>query len=150
MHVLREDADGNIWVGTRHYGVWKYQSDKDNFLPCTSVPGSYPTVAPLLGSNSSVLSIEPSINNDSIIWAGTVGGLQEINRFTGSVKWHVFPQKDKDYQVAVNAVRRMHHHSDGLLYLGGWTAGLHVFDPATGILQPVPVSKRWGIFSKPP
>lgn len=150
VHVLKQDAAGIIWVGTRTHGVWAYDRAKNNFRPYSGTRASYPQVVPLLGSNSSVLSIEPCNNNDSIIWAGTVGGLQEINKFTGAVKWHVFPQKDKDYQVAVNAFRRLYHHTDGLLYVGGWSAGMHVFDPATQTLSPLRVSKRWGSVLKTP
>lgn len=150
VHVLRQDAAGIIWVGTRTYGAWAYDRATDNFRRYVDTPGSYPQVVPLLGSNSSVLSIEPSSTNDSIIWVGTVAGLQEINKFTAAVKWHVFPQKDKDYQVAVNAFRRLCHHSDGLLYVGGWSAGMHVFDPTTQTLSPLPVSKRWGRVLKTP
>lgn len=150
VQALGQDAAGVIWVGTRTNGVWAYDRAKDDFRQYAAPPADYPKVVPLLGSYTSVLSIEPCNNNDSIIWAGTVGGLQEINKYTGKVKWHVFPQKDKDYQVAVNAFRRLLHHTDGLLYVGGWSAGMHVFDPATGTLKPLPVSKRWGSALKVP
>lgn len=144
VHALRQDADGVIWVATRTNGVWAYQRDKDDFRQYASPPEAYPKVVPLLGSYTSVLSVEPSRINDSIIWAGTVGGLQEINKHTGAVKWHVFPQKDKEYQVAVNAFRRLYHHTDGLLYVGGWSAGMSVYNPADGTMKPLPASPHWG------
>ena len=45
------------------------------------------------------------------------------------VNIYKFPQKNKDYQIAVNAFRRLYHHDDGLLYVGSWAAGANVFDP---------------------
>jgi ligand-binding sensor domain-containing protein/two-component sensor histidine kinase len=143
VHILKQDASGLIWAGTRTYGVWSYDPKKDVFKKYEEAPGSYPPVVPLLGSHTSVLSVEFCKTNDSIVWAGTVAGLQEINKYTGKVTWHVFPQKDKDYQVSVNAFRRIYHHTDGLLYVGGWSAGMHIYDPATKTMSKLPVGKRW-------
>jgi len=143
VNSLSKDAAGNIWVGTIYNGIWRYDRVRDNFRRYPYPAAAYPFMVPVLGSNKNILCIEPNRNNDSIIWAGTLSGLQEINQYTGAVKWYVYPQKDKGYQVAVNVFRKLYHHTDGLLYVGNWSAGVQVFDPATGSLNPLPVSSRW-------
>ncbi len=140
VNTLTRDAAGTIWVGTVNHGLWRYDPAMDNFTNFPYPAAAYPYTAPLLGPNSNILSIEPSRANDSIIWAGTLSGLQQLNKYTGAVRWFVYPQKDKAYQVSVNVFRRLYHHTDGLLYVGSWSGGLQIFDPETGSLQPVPAS----------
>ncbi|MDF2192897.1 sensor histidine kinase [Paraflavitalea sp. CAU 1676] len=143
VNTIVDDRKGNIWIGTIHHGLWRYDAGKDNFINYPYPAAAYPYIVPVLGSNNHILSIEPSRTNDSIIYAGTLSGLEEINTYTGKVRWYVYPQKDKAYQSGVNVFRRMYHHTDGLLYVGNWSAGMHTFDPKTGALTPLPVSDRW-------
>ena len=139
--VLIRDRAGKIWIGTRSKGVYMYDEKKDNFRSFPYSRTEFPPLFPALGPDHTILSIETSKTNDSIIWAGTTGGLQEINKFTGRVTLHVFPQDSKDHQVALNAFRRLYHHDDGLLYVGSWAAGVNVFDPVAKTFTPV-VSKH--------
>ncbi len=142
--VLQKDKSGIIWIGTRSRGVYSYDADKDDFIHYTFSREEFPALVPTLGSDYSVLSIEESKRSDSIIWAGTAGGLQEINKYTGRVKLISFPQKSKDYQVALNAFRRLYHHDNGLLYVSSWAAGVNVYDPAAGTFTPLPVKSKEG------
>ena len=57
---------------------------------------------------------------------------------------NIFPQKNKDYQVALNAFRRLYHHDDGQLYVGSWAAGVNVFDPTTKTFTPIQVKSENG------
>lgn len=139
VNVLYKDPKGNIWVGTRDHGVWRYRPESDDFYQYSYPAQAYPAVAPLLGPPHWVLSLEAT--GDSIIWAGTPGGLEKINLKTGTVRWFVFPQGDKDYQVNVNAFRRLCYHSDGKLYVGSWMAGVSVFDPEKQTLEPLPMKQ---------
>jgi streptogramin lyase len=75
---------------------------------------------------------------------GTPGGLKKINKYSSEVKLYTFPQKDKDYQVASNAFRRLYPHDDGLLYVGSWAASVHVFDPLSETFVPLPVKNEIG------
>lgn len=141
-HLIFKDPGGNIWIGTRDHGVWRYRPESDDFYQYSHTDTAYPDVKPLLGSSHWILSMEAA--GDSLIWAGTPGGLQQIDVRTGAVRWFVFPQEDKDYQVNVNAFRRLCHHADGQLYVGSWMAGVSVFDPKTGNLHPLPLKNELG------
>src|SRR5215204_6229888 len=146
QHVtaLFKDHFGTIWVGTRDRGVCFYDERTDDFHFFSTDRKKYPPLSPALGWDKSILSITESINNDSVIWAGTPGGLQKINRYTGEVKLYSFPQKDKDYQVALNAFRRLYHHDDGLLYTGSWAASVNVFDPVLETFTPLRIQTDIG------
>jgi ligand-binding sensor domain-containing protein len=137
VQVLYQDRQGDIWIGTREKGVWLYDRKKDDFKKFSYPPAAYKLLIPLLGPNTTVLSIEASNTNDSIVWVGTVAGLQEINKYSGKVNWYTFPQTNKDFQVSVNAFRRLCHADDGLVYIGSWSAGMNVFDPVTKTLTPM-------------
>lgn len=142
--VLFQDRQGEIWLGTRTRGLWMYDKKRDNFRKFFFPESAYQEMIPVLGSNRSILSIEASQSNDSIIWAGTPAGLQEINKYSGKVKWYTYPQQNKDYQVSLNAFRRLYHHDDGLLYVGSWSAGINVFDPHTKTFTPLPTKESEG------
>ena len=142
VNVLFKDPNGNIWAGTRDHGVWRYRPESDDFSQYAYPASAYPAETPLLGPPHSILSLEAA--GDSLIWAGTTGGLEKINVKTGAVQWFVFPQDDKDYQVNVNAFRRLCYHTDGKLYVGSWMAGVSVFDPVKQTLQPLPLKKQFG------
>ena len=107
--VLYRDNSGTIWVGTKNRGVCYYDEHNDNFHFFPIDRKKYPRLSPSLGWDDATLSITQSKTNDSIIWAGTPGGLKRINKYSGEVKLYTFPQKDKDYQVASNAFRRVYH-----------------------------------------
>jgi ligand-binding sensor domain-containing protein len=135
--VLYQDPSGTIWIGTNRLGVCSYDEKRDDFRFYSFSREKYPRLVPTLGSDNAILSITQSLANDSIIWAGTPGGLQKINKYTGDVKLYNFPKKDKDYQIALNAFLRVYEHDDGLLYVGSWAAGVNVFDPVAATLTPL-------------
>lgn len=138
------DRQGDIWLATRDRGAWLYNRKTDNFKRFDFSPVTYSQLVPLLGSNTTVLSIKASETNDSIVWVGTAGGLQEINKYSGKVAWYTYAKADKDYQVSLNAFRRLYHHDDGLVYVGSWGAGVNVFDPVNKTFTPLVVKKDEG------
>ncbi|HEX7905458.1 MAG TPA: histidine kinase [Chitinophagaceae bacterium] len=146
QHVttLYKDRTGTVWIGTRNRGVCCYDEAKDDFRFFAFSREKYPRLKPSLGADEAILSIVESVTNDSIIWAGTPGGLQKINKYTGEVKLYTFPQKDNDYQVALNAFRRLYQHNDGLLYVSSWAAGVNVFDPIAETFTPLVVKNEAG------
>ncbi len=142
VSVFFKDPAGEIWVGTRARGLWKYRPESDDFYQYPYPPEAYPAIAPMLDSPQAVLSIES--DGDSLIWAGTPAGLQQVNKQTGRVRWFTFPQQDKEYQVDVNAFRRLCYHTDGKLYVGSWGAGVSVFDPKSQTLKPLFLKNKYG------
>jgi len=144
INTMFKDRTGNIWIGTRWRGVCTYDEAKDNFRFFTVPADKYQPLIPSLGPSSSILSFEESRTNDSIIWAGTTGGLQEINRYTGKVRLFTFPQKNTDYQVSLNVFRRLYDHDDGLLYVGSWGASVNIFDPIAETFTPLHVKNEEG------
>ena len=145
ISVIYQDKSGKIWIGSRTKGVFLYdEGTSDNFKPITFSRKDYPPLIPSLAPDNSILSFEESERNDSIIWAGTPAGLQEINKYTGKVRLFSYPQKNKDYQVALNAFRRLYHHDDGLLYVGSWAASVNVFNPSDNSFTPLSVRNEEG------
>src|SRR6187399_823487 len=144
IKTMYKDKTGNIWIGTRWRGACMYDETKDNFRFFPVPADKYPPLIPSLGPNSSILGFEESRTNDSIIWAGTTGGLQEINKYTGQVRLCTFAQKNTDYQVALNVFRRLYHHDDGLLYVGSWGASVNMFDPVAKTFTPLRVKNEKG------
>jgi len=144
INTMYKDRAGKIWIGTRSRGVCTYDEAKDNFRFFSVSNDKYPPLMPSLGPSSSILSFEESGTNDSIIWAGTTGGLQEINKINGEVRLFTFPQKNTDYQVASNAFRRLYHHDDGLLYVGSWGASVNIFHPLAQTFTPLRVRNEEG------
>jgi ligand-binding sensor domain-containing protein len=144
INTMYKDKAGNIWVGTRWRGACIYDEKNDNFHFFPVPANKYPPLIPSLGPSSSILSFEDSRTNDSIIWAGTTAGVQEINKITGEVRLFTFPQKNTDYQVALNVFRRIYHHDDGLLYAGSWAASVNIFDPLTKTFTPLRVKNKEG------
>lgn len=142
--TIYSDPSGTVWIGTRDRGLCMYDEAKDDFRFFLFSREKYPALKPALGSDNAILSITASRTNDSIIWAGTPGGLQKVNKYTGEVALYAFPQQNKDYQVAVNAFRRLYHHDDGLLYVGSWAANVNVFDPVNGTFSPLPLNTELG------
>lgn len=144
VSVLFRDRTGKIWIGTRNKGVCMYDEAKDDFQFFPFSRKEFPALFPALGPDNTILSIEASRYDDSIIWAGTPAGLHEINKYSGKAKLYTFPQQNKDHQIALNAFRRLYHHDDGLLYVGSWAAGVNVFDPIKKTFTPLQLKNENG------
>lgn len=143
--VLYIDRQNTVWAGTRSQGPWMFDTTIYDFKPFPYPSSAYTPIFPSLASNKSILSIEASVTDSNIVYAGTPSGLQEINKATGEVKWYTYPQKNKDFQVSLNAFRRLYHHDDGLLYVGSWSAGANVFNPVTKTFTPLEVRDAPGV-----
>lgn len=114
--VLFVDTQDELWAGTRSQGAWLFDTTINDFRCFHYERNAYTPIFPSLATNYSILAIECSPADKHIVWAGTPSGLEEINKKTGEVKWYTFPQKDKDYQVGLNAFRRLYYHDDGLCW----------------------------------
>ena len=125
---LFQDREGQIWVGSGHYGIFRYFPAKDEFRPypfTTRVNHSLPVDEERL---SAIHTICESRYNDSLVYAGTSQGLLEINKITNVVRWHAFAA-ERALPETINEFRRIYFHTDGLLYIGSETEGIRIFDP---------------------
>lgn len=141
-YALFKDREGDIWIGMSASGLWKYLPERDDFYQYPYPPEAYPAITPLWGSHQTVLNI--ASDGDSLIWAGTLAGLQQINKRTREVRWFTFPQENKDYQSGVNVFRRLCYHADGKLYVGSWRTGVSVFDPRDQTFRPLFLKNKYG------
>ncbi|MCK6692087.1 MAG: histidine kinase [Thermoanaerobaculia bacterium] len=145
LQVLYIDPRGELWVGSQFFGMAKYLPEKDDFqyFPLRDTVALNRYAAGNRGALR-ILSITASTTNDSIIYAGTPAGLQEVNRYTGLVRWLYFPMTPRELELGANAFRRLYCHDDGRLYCGSWRAGVHVFDPGSRTFLPLSVKKGPG------
>lgn len=145
VQVLYKDTRGVLWLGTTYFGVAKYRPEQDDFqyftLNDTAALNRFAA-----GNDGAlrILSITASRANDSIIYAGTPAGLQEINRLTGKVRWLHFPMSSPEEEIGSNAFRRLYSHDDGRLFCGSWRSGIHIYNPADGAFEPIPVKNGPG------
>ncbi len=128
VDVLFQDRDKDIWIGSRYNGLFRYDSERDDFQAFPYVgERNYDFIrdkTPLLG----IRSIAENRYNDSLIYAGTAVGLLEVNKISGKVEWFAFePQPGQPADL--NVFRRIYFHTDSLLYAGSWQPGLRIFDP---------------------
>jgi ligand-binding sensor domain-containing protein len=129
------DKAGDIWIGTRQFGICRYDRKKDDFV-------FYPYKAPdtmkfVPAGYNTILSLEYSRTNDSIIYGGTIAGLLEINKYTGKVDRYYYTNNTDQKYRHVNAFRRIYFHDDGMLYAGTWRAGVNIFNPKDHSLKPL-------------
>jgi ligand-binding sensor domain-containing protein len=139
--VLKAGSQRRIWIGTRRLGLWYFDAGKKMFNHVV-IENSPTLIRPLLSTSDHILSIETSRGADSMVWAGTPGGLIEVNMRSGKTSLHVFEYDDKQKQVAANAFRRLYLHDDGKLYTGTWAHGVNIFDPKTKTYEELPVKNE--------
>lgn len=130
---LYQDRQGQIWIGTRYMGLWKYDPVKDDFFRFKTEKEQRKALLVYSGINH----IEQSSRNDSIIWVATSYGLLEINKYREDCRKHTFPRKDVSLDKGLNHFRRLYYHTDGLLYTSSWSGGINIFNPETKELKPL-------------
>lgn len=127
--AILKDRQGDIWIGTKFMGLWKYDPEKDDFE--FYAPSYYPDYLTSNFEARMVGSIEQSRTNDSIIWAGTSTGLMELNKYSRDLQFHHFLHEDKATYSGLNTIRSLYHHDDGRVYVSTWAKGAYYFDPVT-------------------
>ena len=141
VFALLKDRQEAVWIGVNGMGFSKYLPERDSF---EFYRYDREKVAQVLRNPAGidlVYSFSQHVYNDSIIYVGTRAGLLEFNKYSKKLKWHVFPQEDKVHEIALNTFRRIHHHDNGLLYVGSWGTSVHVFDPQKETFTPLPYQK---------
>ena len=142
INALHRDPQGRIWVGTPSHGIGLYQPESGTIrffrLDRADIPADHDLPARV----DAVLDFEDDLHDPEVLWAGLYGGLQRLDKRTGTSRYYYFPAGNKEQRIARNAFRRILMHADGRLYAGSWGAVWQVFDPGTGILTPLSVDPR--------
>ena len=101
VHVVHQDADGNMWFGTQSGGVSRY--DGKEFVNFTTKDG-------LAHNNVWAIHEDP----DGTLWFGTAGG---VSRYNGKA----FINYTTEDGLAHNYVTAIHRDPDGTMWFGtGW------------------------------
>lgn len=146
ISAIYKDRKGAIWCGIKENGFLWYDAERDSFKLYKYEGTKHLKILPNPDAANDVISIYENLQNDSIIWFGTVAGLLEFNRYTQKVEWYYFPQDDKINEVRLNAFRGIYFHDDGLLYAGAWGSGAKIFDPTDKSLKELPVNGKTPAF----
>lgn len=126
FYWMCKDKFGGIWASMFKEGLLKYEANADTFRNVAYHPR--PEEAHFqFSSHNTLEAYAQDLNNDSILWLGSVVGLLKLNVLTE--KFRFFPISDQ-FNPRKN-ILSMHFHVDGKIYLGTWGAGLVVFDPNT-------------------
>jgi signal transduction histidine kinase/streptogramin lyase len=124
IHVIFEDSDHHIWIGTRN-GLLIYDKPKDQFVPWNVYFRN--VLLPTLDQVRIYMVIQDKASN---YWIGTQNGLYKINLKNSTVE--VFRKElDKSHKLSENLVYYLLEDSDGLIWIGT-VGGLDVYHPATG------------------
>ncbi len=138
------DPRGNLWCGTQSNGFCRYLPEQDSFQFFAPIQLRKTQAFYNLNNDFRILSIVAAKHNDSIIYAGTLNGLQEVNFYSGSITIHFYPDKSSRKEKAINVFRRLYIHDDSLLYSGRWSDGVYVFNPKDKTHKPLHFSDAHG------
>ena len=141
--LVYHDRLGTTWVAGREssdYGWCKYIPDIDDFECYGQDPATLDQNVLSPERINNVLSIHRDNEYDNILWVGTSAGLIKYDVETETKKHYYYPKSSSQFQVSVNAFRRMWQGPDRKLYCGSWSGGLNIFDPLTEEYYPAPYS----------
>ncbi|MCB0533931.1 MAG: histidine kinase [Lewinellaceae bacterium] len=141
---LYVDPHGTLWCGTQSNGICRYLPKQDSFQ--FFAPGQLRKSRAYYNLNNDfrILSLVAARHNDSIVYAGTVRGLIEVNQYTGSIKINFYPDNSPRKEEEINVFRRIYIHDDSLLYSGRWTGGVYVYNPKDKTHRPIPLKDNYG------
>lgn len=119
VQTITQDSNGNIWAGTKEYGLLVLASDDADM----SIPEVIPCNPGMLSCDK-VWSLVPDGDG---IWAGTENGLNyvEYNNGVFSVKKYFADNSG----LPGNIVKKIFRDKRGNLYLSVWDKGVYGFDP---------------------
>ena len=131
---IYQDSEGDIWVGSRYVGIFRYDPTKDDFLPYAFNGTINEELFPYSTGVQWIRSFTQVPGIDSIIWAGAMTGLLEINKTNKTVNLYTFPISNSKTRSTFNRFLRMIPHK-GLIYIGGYDSNIRVFNPQTKELR---------------
>lgn len=130
-YCLFKDKDGQLWIGYRESGLYRYRPETDDFIHAFCPPAILSKDDPAC---QSIYDIQADPRNDSILWLGSKGAYR-FNRITGESRQFVYKHPDHRTQEFANSVRCIYPHTDGKTYYGVWYEGVFVIDPESGAVS---------------
>lgn len=123
IHVIFEDTDHHIWLGTRN-GIMIYDRPHHQFVPWTEFFKNQ-ALPDFRNVRISMIIQDKSLN----YWIGTQNGLYKIDLKKSAVE--VFQEElNTDHQLSGNLIYCLLEDSEGLIWIATGS-GLDVFNPVT-------------------
>jgi ligand-binding sensor domain-containing protein/signal transduction histidine kinase len=123
IHVIFEDTDHHIWLGTRN-GIAIYDKPRNQFVPWYEYFKN-PALPDFKNVRISMIIQDKSYN----YWIGTQNGLYKIDLKKSTVE--VFQEElDINHQISGNFIYCLLEDSEGLIWIAT-VSGLDVYNPVT-------------------
>ncbi len=116
-----KDSDGQVWLGTKQNGLFKYNDSKDWFEP---VFNSH-------GYNALEVNIIRSISEDlqHNLWIGTESGLFIYDIEANKVKWYGQSYDKSATKLNDEAIYSIYRSKEGIMWLGTYFGGVNMARP---------------------
>ena len=119
IHIIKEDWQGNIWVGGRG-GLNLWNKEKENFINYKNDPKNNSSL-----SSNDVLTIHE--DKGANLWIGTARGLNLMNRKTSSfTQYYINPNDTLSF--GQNVITAILGDKTGKLWIGSWGDGVYLFN----------------------
>ena len=129
VNVLFEDREGNIWAGLQEMGVNFFATRKPLFERFWQESGNPNSSTALIGTLVGAIYED----RQGILWMGTAGALNRIDRKTG--QYTAYRSAGPAFNTDVTAIIE---DSSGTLWVGTYGHGLKRFDRRTGQFKDPP------------
>ena len=126
-----KDSDGDVWLCTMGGGLDRLERVNKDYEKEQDVQYRFIHHQPSENKNSISSLFVSSIceGKNRILWIGTQGGLNKLNKATG--RFEVFTHDpNNSYSLSDNDVSAVMEDENGIVWVGTWGGGLNVFDPA--------------------
>jgi signal transduction histidine kinase/AraC-like DNA-binding protein/streptogramin lyase len=125
ISTIYEDISGHIWVGTSNAGLCRFNPQTDSFY--RYVHNANDTTS--LCSNKISSIFESKKNDSTILWVGTLGGVNKYNPATNKFSRYR-PEENKDnLKVNVNLIKSITQDHHNKLWMATYYEGLFYYDP---------------------
>lgn len=121
IEVLLFDSKGNLWIGTRHGGITRYEPKQEKWTTykyLSEDPNS-------LGNNDVLCLME---DRKGRVWIGTEKGVSIYREETDDFVRFRHDSKDTT-SLSANAILSITEDREGRIWLGSWAGGMNLFVP---------------------
>ncbi len=121
-----ESSESGLWIGTNGGGLDYWDRDKNEFSSYLFDPSD-----PSSLSNNFVFCIIEDRKDPAILWMGTNGGINRLDKRTKSFK-HYKNDPNDIYSLEYDGVLSLLQEESGIIWVGTRRGSLNKFDPVTG------------------